>query len=252
MTCILIDDERISLQALEAKIKMVEPNMTILGLYQNPLEALQCIEKEKPSVIFLDIDMPEMDGFTFLKNNPYKEAFVIFTTAYTQYAIEALRAEAIDFLTKPIDITELSAALKRVESKLKTLPPTPSVEKTSLPLPELAPSPLLNRAHKIPIASTKGVQFLHVADIIWLKSDSNYTTLYLSNNKTIVATKNLKDFEEMLLPFGFLRVHHSTIVNTNHIIEYQRGEGGILILTNQQEIDVSKRKKAEVLAYLGL
>ena len=246
MTCILIDDERISLQALAAKIKMVAPEIHITAHYQSPNDALKNIEKERPDIVFLDIDMPEMDGFTFLKNNPYKDAFVIFTTAHAKYAIAAIRAEAVDFLTKPIDINELADAIKRVKLKIETAKNTQHTPPLSIP------APFINIAQKIPIASAKGVQFVPIADIIWLKSEGNYTIFYLSNTKTIIATKNLKDFEELLSPLGFLRVHHSAIVNTAHILTYTRGEGGTLTLTNNQEIDVSKRKKAEVLAYLGL
>ena len=244
MTCIIIDDEKTSILALAAKIKMADPRLEIIGTYLSAEEAMTALATLAPDIAFLDIDMPGLDGLSLLRSQALKGIFTILTTAHTQYMLDGWRAYAFDFLVKPVDVAELAQSLKRVAEKYHE--PIP----TNQPL-SMAP-PFVHLAQKIPITSAKGVQFIPINDIIWLKSEGNYTVFYLSNNKNLVATKGLKAFEALLAPLGFLRVHHSALVNSTHILGYTRGEGGTLQLSYQYEVEVSKRKKSEVLAYLGL
>lgn len=237
-TAILIDDERMSLDVLAIKLRRVAPDVQILAAYDQPEDALVGLRQLRPDVLFLDVDMPRMDGFTLLNQyGPYSFE-VIFTTAHSRYAIEAVRQSAVDFLLKPVSETELVTALHRLEARL-----------TAKAQPILA-WPL--QFQKLPVPSGRGVLFIAIETIIRLESDSNYTTFYCTDRPKIVASRTLREFADILLPMGFLRVHRSAVVNVRHVVEYVRGDGGTLIMADGSEVEVSRREKALVLELLGL
>jgi two-component system LytT family response regulator len=235
---ILIDDERMSLEVLAIKLRSLAPHTDIVATYQSPEEAIIGIRQLKPDVVFLDIEMPQIDGFTLLRHlEPYSFE-VIFTTAYHQYAIEALRLSALDFLLKPIREIELSAALQRLEKKRQN---TPSVL----------------QFNKIAIPSLKGITFVPIEEIVWLESDSNYTVFHLAHPngtqiRKIVASRTLKEFENILTPAQFLRVHRSALINLLRIKEYTRGEGGTVLMDDGSEVEIARSEKKGFLERLGL
>lgn len=246
LKAVLVDDERMSLEVLAIKLRKIAPETVILATFQSPEEAAVSIRQLKPDVLFLDIEMPQMDGFTLLHHlEPYSFE-VIFTTAYNQYAIDAIRQSALDFLLKPIREIELSSALQRLEKKRSIQP----ISSDSLPISSL-------QFNKIPIPSLKGVTFVPIQDIVWLESDSNYTVFHLASlhggaPRKLVASRTLKEFENMLTPAHFFRVHRSALINLLRVKEYIRGEGGTAIMDDGSEVEISRNEKKGFLEKLGL
>ncbi len=238
---IIIDDEPASLKALQLKIGRVSDAIQIKAVFLSAAEAMDQIADLEPDLVFLDIEMPEMDGFRFLEHFRERNFEVIITTAHDQYAIRAVRQSVIDFLLKPVSTTELSAAIERAKQKIK-------VKRKS----EKSAFHKLNaQFDKIPVPSMRGVQFLPVKEILYLVSEGNYTSIFLENKVKIVSSRNLGDYEVLLGDLHFFRIHHSTIINLSHIREYLKGEGGSVILSDHTELDVSKRKKKEFLEHIG-
>jgi two-component system, LytTR family, response regulator len=231
ISAILIDDEKASLVALEAKLMDCEQDIKILATFQNPVEALSQVLRLDADVLFLDVDMPNLDGFGFLNRLPERPFEVVFTTAYNQYAINAIRSEALDFLLKPINQDELSATIAKIIQR-----------KTERNLQNKR-----STLNKISVPTQKGLQFLPKDEIVYVEADKNYTTFFMNNQPAIVVSKTMKEFEKILENIGFFRIHHSTIINLHHIIEYVKGEGGSVIMSNGTELEVSRRRKQEFL-----
>jgi two-component system, LytTR family, response regulator len=240
-TAVIIDDEPLSVEALKLKITSAHSEIEILECFFSSKEAIEKIELIDPDLVFLDIEMPELDGFGFLEKIQDRRFEVIITTAHDAYAIKAVRFSAIDFLLKPIHTNELKEAIERFLEKMNA-----KKVKDKLPLAKLNA-----KFDKIPVPTLRGLQFVPIADILYLHSDGNYTQIYLENKEQIVSSKSLGDYELILERLHFFRVHHSTIINLSQIREYLKGEGGSVILSNGTELDVSKRKKKEFLELIG-
>ena len=238
MKAIIIDDEVSCIESLLAKIELFIPQLKVVKTYILPQEALKEIHKIDVDVVFLDIEMPNMNGITFAKKANLDNTEIIYTTAYQKYAIDAFRVCAFDFLLKPVDRHELLQSVNRLSEKLKQRTPT-NVSK------------LHARYNKITIHTTKGMLFVPMQNILWMESDNNYTTLHLTEGKSIITSRSIGDFELMLLEFDFYRIHQSALINLQHLQEYIKGDGGSVILTNGKEIEVSRRRKADLLALIG-
>jgi two-component system LytT family response regulator len=241
ITAIIIDDEPASSQALAMKISKISEDIEVINCFNSPKEATKNIEKLQPDLVFLDIEMPEMDGFGFLEQFPNRNFEVIITTAHGEYAIQAVRQSAIDFLLKPVNLEELELALVRLRQKITAKTKNDKVVKTKLNA----------QFDKIPIPSMRGLLFLPVKEILYLLSDGNYSTIFLENGQKIVSSRNLGEYENLLYELQFFRIHHSCIINLSHVREYLKGEGGSVILTDGTELDVSKRRKKEFLDMIG-
>ncbi|WP_435356725.1 LytR/AlgR family response regulator transcription factor [Emticicia sp. SJ17W-69] len=241
ITALIIDDEPSSLEALKLKIQKVTSDIEIIGTFYSAKEALNFMEDLAPDLIFLDVEMPEMDGFSFLEQFSTRSFEVIITTAHDEYAIKAVRQSVIDFLLKPVNISELKDAIERLKQKLKAKQKN---EKSSY-------QKLNAQFDKIPIPSMRGLLFVPVKEILYLISEGNYTTILMENSQKIVSSRNLGDYESLLENLHFFRIHHSTIINLSQIKEYLKGEGGSVILSDGTELDVSKRKKKEFLELIG-
>lgn len=238
LRAIIVDDERHSLETTAILIKKFCPDIEVVAELQNPEEAVSCINNEEPDLIFLDISMPKMNGFELLNVLTYKDADVIFTTAYDDYALEGFKQGAVHYLVKPIDAEELVESVQRVKKKKANSKPNNVVNDGLKP--------------KIPISSLNGVELIEVDQIIRCESDGNYTTIVLHQRK-ITVSKTLKEIEKQLIDFPyFFRLHNSHLVNLNQVVKYIRGEGGSVILSNQEEIGVSRSKKMELLDVLGI
>ncbi len=236
MTALLLDDERLALDALRVKLRRVAPDLRILAECQEPARTETLIRQLQPDVVFLDVEMPGLDGFSLLSRFPDPPFEVIFTTAYSEYAVSALRVSALDFLLKPISETELRAALDRLAQKRQA--------------PKAAP--LHAQFNKIAVPSLKGLSFVPVQDIVWLQAESNYTTFHLLNRQKLVASRTLRDFAEILEPLQFVRVHRSSLINLAHLVEYVRGEGGTVRLADGSEVEVARGEKKAFLERIGL
>ncbi|MDP4283699.1 MAG: LytTR family DNA-binding domain-containing protein [Bacteroidota bacterium] len=245
LKAILVDDELPSLQNLEQKLIEFCPDISIIAAIQKPEDAILAIEQNHPDVLFLDIEMPRMNGFKMLEKINEKDFEIVFTTAYNHYAIDALRISAFDYLVKPIAVKELQNSVNRLlETRSKQIP-----EKLEVLRQNLSDSRTQN--DKITISTSEGVEFFEINQIIRIESSSNYSKIYFKDYKSIVVTKLLKDFEEILVPYRFYRIHNSHLINLSYIKRYIRGDGGQVLLQNNDIIDVSRRKKEEFLRLIS-
>lgn len=244
-TAIIIDDESKGRLALREKLATYCPQVKVVAEAANGQEALLLIRHHQPQLIFLDIEMPRMNGFEMLNAIPDKEFQVIFTTAYDQYAIRAIKYAALDYLLKPIDIEELKTAVEKVRSTNEK-----QTKKQFELLQQNIQQPK-SQFTKLAIPTLEGLLFYNISDIIHLEANSNYTNIYLADNSKLTASKTLKDFEELLPADIFFRTHHSHLINLNFIKRYIKGDGGQIELQNGRYVDVSRRKKEEFLKAIG-
>lgn len=241
MKIILVDDELPSLQNLEQKIIEFCPDLSIIGTTQKPEAAIEMIENLKPDVVFLDIEMPRMNGFKMLEEIKEKKFEVVFTTAYNHYAIDAVRISAFDYLVKPISVNDLQSTVGRLfKTRHNKTPEKLDVLRQNL-------SSYRSQHDKISIATSEGVEFIEIKQILRIESSSNYSKIFFMDGKNILVTKLLKDFEEILQPYRFYRIHNSHLINLNYIKKYIRGDGGQVVMENNEVVDVSRRKKEEFL-----
>lgn len=241
LNAIIVDDEKSSLQNLQLKLTEYCPDISVIASSEKPEEAIELIRHHKPDVIFLDIEMPRMSGMRMLDELKDYTGEVIFTTAYAHYAVDAIRISAFDYLVKPVSIGELQNAVARLV-RLKQ-----NGSKERLDIVRQSTSGNKNQEDKIAVPSSEGIEFIEIKGIVRIESSSNYSRVFLTNGKNIFVTKLLKDFEDLLLPYHFYRVHNSHLINMNYIQKYIRGDGGQVVMQNGDTVDVSRRKKEEFL-----
>ena len=242
---VIIDDEAKGRLALKEKIKQYCPGVEVVAEASNGKEGIAAIEMHHPQIIFLDIEMPVMNGFEMLNNISDKNFHIIFTTAYDQYAIKAIKYAAFDYLLKPIDIEELKTAVSKIGSNenLQT--------KNQIQLLQQNMQQPKKHLHKLAIPTLDGLFFYDINDVIYLEANSNYTYIHFQNKTKVLASKTLKEFEELLPGDIFFRPHHSHLINLNYIKRYIKGDGGQIELQNGAFVDVSRRKKEEFLKVIG-
>jgi two-component system, LytTR family, response regulator len=245
LKAILVDDELPSLQNLEQKLMEFCPDIKVIAAEQRPENAITLIEQSRPDVLFLDIEMPRMNGFKMLEHISDTSFDVVFTTAYNHYAIEAIRISAFDYLVKPVAVKDLQITVDRLmKSQAKQTP-----EKLDVLRQNLSDSRTQN--DKVTISTNEGVEFYEISQIVHIESSSNYSKIYFKDGKTMLVTKLLKDFEEMLVPYRFYRIHNSHLINLTHIKKYIRGDGGQVVMQNDEIIDVARRKKEDFLRLIS-
>jgi two-component system LytT family response regulator len=246
LRAILVDDEENALNSLKQKIIQHCSTVEIVAACTVPDDAIEKINLLQPDVLFLDIEMPGINGFGFLQKLDHKNVEVVFVTAYDHYAIKAIRFSALDYLVKPVDLDELKAAVDRATQKRNITIPNQRLE---LLLDQISrPQKSFN---KIAIPTHEGMQFIKVNDIIYLEAHINYTHIFLNENLRYIVSRTIKDFEEILPTETFFRIHNSYIINKDYLEKYIRGEGGQVVLSNGTVLDVAKRKKAEFLKTIG-
>jgi two-component system LytT family response regulator len=243
MKAIIIDDEPKGRNILLQLLTQHFPQIKVVASAAGADEGIRRIDAWKPDVVFLDVEMPGKNGFDMLKELGPIDFKIIFVSAHNHYALNAIKLSAIDFLLKPIDLDDLSKAVQRLNSQ-----PAHSVQQVPHLLQQLQQPK--NSFGKIAIASAAAIEFVNIADIVYCKADNVYTEVYL-NNACITSTKNLKDFDDLLSPHFFFRVHHSYLINMNHIKKYIKGDGGTVIMRNDVEIEVSRRRKSAFLELLS-
>lgn len=247
---ILIDDELISLNGLSKKIKTHCPNVNLLKTFNKPAEAIDELDHLKPDVVFLDIEMPKMNGFNFLEKCKPVSFEVIFVTAYDAYAIDALRVSALDFLLKPVDPAELIAAVQRLEKKLNEKNFYHGLLEQQLQIHEHYRQSS-GQFNKIALPVSTGLEFVNQEDILRIEGENMYSTFYLKNGNKIMISRTLKDVERMVGQWHFVRVHKSSIINLNHVNKYIKGERGRIILSDGSEVEVSRRNKSELMGRIN-
>jgi two-component system LytT family response regulator len=237
ITATIVDDEPYSCESLATLLERYCPDVKVLDICYSAASALKSINEQKPQLLFLDIEMPHMNGFELLEKLPDIDFELVFTTSYDQYAIKAFRFSALDYLLKPIDQDDLRKAVqKAVHSSSHVSPQQIQTLLQKLNHPTLA-------VNKIAIPTLEGLQMILVESIIHCDADRNYTVINTKNKQKIVASRTLKEIEELLEDYPFIRVHHSHIVNLNEVEKYIKGEGGYLLMSNGSNIDVSRSRK---------
>ncbi len=238
---VIIDDEKTSREALKSLLEIYCPDIEIVKMAEGCHSGLQAIEKYHPQLLFLDVQMPDGSGFKLLEHfkNPGFE--VIFTTAYDQYAIQAIKFSALDYLLKPISPDDLVEAISRFKNQAG------NGEKIETLLNNIKSSP--NR-QSIVVNSSDGMHILKVNDIVRCQADDYYTLYYLANNKLLMISKTLKETEELLKDFDFMRIHKSHLVNKNYIKSFLREGGGTIEMVDGAKLPVSRRKKDLVMEYI--
>lgn len=237
---IVVEDEQPSAENLMAIISRHLPQVTVLQWASNETAALQAVEEHKPDLVFLDIELGKSTAFDFLRRIDAIKFKIIFTTAYEDYAIQAIKFSAVDYLLKPIDIEELKSAVKKVVVN----------DKNFENVQNLLKSFQQNKLSKLPIPTREGYLMLPIEDIIYVKSDGSYSRVFVSDGEMIHVSKNLKSFEDALAEHNFVRIHRSYLVNVDRIERYVRGEGGYVVMDNNQTLEVSKRKKDSLVTLL--
>jgi two-component system LytT family response regulator len=243
LKAIIIDDEPYCCESL---ITLLDDSkeVDIVAVCNNGIEGLAAIKKYSPGLIFLDVEMPKMNGFEMLEQLPQVNFEIIFTTSYDQYALKAIRFSAIDYLLKPVDSDELQKAVQKVIQRTKK----PIAEQLEILIQKIHhPSTPIS---KIAMPTMEGLQMIPVDSIVSCEADSNYTILYLNNKMKVIASVTLKEMEELLEEHSFARVHRCYLVNLNKIEKYVKGEGGYLIMSDGSTIDVSRNKKESLLKKL--
>ena len=245
LKAILVDDELPSLENLQQKLGEFCPDINVIATAQKPEEAIRLIEHHQPDVIFLDIEMPRMNGFKMLEEIKEKDFDIVFITAYNHYAIDAIRISAFDYLVKPVPVKDLQNSVNRlINTHRRQIPEKLDVLRQNL-------SNSRSQNDKITIVTNEGVDFYEIQQIIRIESSSNYSKIHFKDGKILLVTKLLKDFEEILTPYRFYRIHNSHLINLSYIKKYLRGDGGQVIMQNDEVIDVARRKKEEFLKLIS-
>ena len=241
---ILVDDELSSLQNLRQKLDEFCPNLQVVAMAQRPEEAMLLIKHHKPDVVFLDIEMPKMSGFRMLEELGDCDFEIIFITAYNHYAIDAIRISAFDYLMKPIAIKELQVAIDRLSKTRFTY------TKEKIDILKTSMGEKKSQEDKIAIPTSDGLEFIPIRHILHIESSSNYSKIYFKDRTPILVTKLLKDFEDMLQPYHFYRIHNSHLINLSYIQKYVKSNGQV-VMQDRTIIDVARRKKEEFLKMIA-
>jgi two-component system, LytTR family, response regulator len=241
---IIIDDEPYCCEILAAMLESDCPDVEVVNICSNASDGLAAIRQHSPDLVFLDVEMPKMNGFEMLEQLASINFHLIFTTSYDQYALKAIRFSAIDYLLKPIDREELNKAVQKVKDRFQVTIP----QQLEILMEKLKQSS--NPVSKIALPTMEGLQMIPIDTIVSCESDDNYTELKLKSGKKLLVTRSLKEIEETLEQHSFIRVHRSYLVNLNEIEKYIKGEGGYLVMSDGTSIDVARNKKEVLLKKL--
>lgn len=243
LKAVIVDDEAKAIQGLAWELSNFEDEIEVVKTFTSPDEGLIYLEKNKIDCLFLDIEMPTMDGFQFLDKLSKKDFAVVITTAYDEYGIKALKNEATDYLLKPIDGDDLENTIVKIKKYHQSKSNSNSAEKFEQIL--LSFNDKFNKK-KITISTDGKLIFLDEHEIVFVESDGNYSSLYLTDGKKIVVTKKLKEVNSLLPEDYFFRIHNSYVVNLNKIKEFYKTDGYV-VLDGNHKIPVSRQRKSEFL-----
>ena len=241
---IIIDDELHCLESLSLLINEFCPEIQLLDQCRSAIKGLEAIARFKPDLVFLDIELPMMNGFELLEQFSTIPFAVIFTTSYDQYAIKAIRFSALDYLLKPIDPKELVMAVKKVQEERHL----PLAEQFQILLKQIQGKN--SGFSKIAVPTAEGFELIPAEQIIYCEANDNYTHFFLKDKTKIIACRILKEIETQIQDFSFfVRVHNSYLVNLNEVTKYVRGEGGYLIMSDGSSVNVSRSRKEALLKH---
>ncbi len=249
MRVIIVDDEITSSQVLEKLIQHYLPALQVIAICNKPNDAIDKISALRPDLVFMDIELPGMTGFDILERINPIHFNIIFTTAHSQYGIKAIQFSAIDYLLKPINIEDLKSAVSRASVLLSD---NQSLERIRILLENIQLLNTNDPFNRIALPTTEGLKFVYTNDIIRCMSSNNYTYIFLTNGEKILISKTLKDVENVFSAHTFCRVHNSHLVNTNYIKKFIKSDTNMIVMTDGAEVEVSRRKKDELLKILNL
>jgi len=242
ITAVLVDDDSNLREGMKVLLSRYAPEIRILGEAENVTDAVSVIDGMNPQVVFLDIQLANGTGFDILEKLTEKngkiESQVVFITAHEQYAIKAFRFSALDFLLKPVDPEELQKVIEKIKNTVKK---RDSFDHIDLLLENIRKK--VDSFKRIALSTTDGIHLFEISDIIRCESTDNYTTFYIKNNKPILISKTLKEYEELLAEHGFERIHQSHLINLAYLKSYIKKDGGYVIMSDNSNLPVSQRKK---------
>ena len=246
INALIIDDEADGRDVLEISLRKYCPEIVVKKVCDSPAQGIQAIKDLRPDLVFLDIQMPQMSGFDVLQHVTPVTFEVIFVSAYDQYAIKAIKFSALDYLLKPLDVDELIHAVQKVKERLKNKNNPHQYQSILDNIQYKA-----DKIRKLAVPSLEGIDLFDTDDIIYCQAEGSYTILYLKGKQRKITSRNLKDFENILVDSGFCRVHNSFLINMMHVQRYIKGEGGYVILSDDHHVDISRRKKDDFLRLLA-
>ena len=243
---IIIDDEVNCIESLQFDLAKNCPEIEIVTACSSPKSGLLAIRQYNPDLVFLDVQMPWMNGFEMLEALGEINFAIIFTTAFDQFAAKAFRLSAVDYLLKPIDVNDLKDAVKKASERIQQETGTANIHNLlhNIKKPEMR--------QRVAFAGREGYEFVEIENIIYANAEGAYTHVFLKDNRKLIISKTLSDIEEMLPAEMFQRIHHSTLVNLSHVTHFLKTDGGYVILDNGDKLVVSKSKRDSVLERLGL
>lgn len=247
MKILIVDDEKPNREGLKLLLAQHCPNVQVVGEAESSEQARRLLNEKDVDVLLLDINMPRENGFDLLDSLPHKKFKTIFVTAYAEYAIRAFKANAVDYLLKPIDEEELVAAIQRCSDQLAK----PINDEQLISVQEQSMNnvsyDLANKSYpkKLTLPHLYGFQIIAIDQIVYMEADGNYTNIHLLDKMKLVITKGIKEFENLLDPEAFFRVHKSALINLNYVKEYSSIDGQIAVMTNGAKVAISRRRLEE-------
>jgi two-component system, LytTR family, response regulator len=241
-TCVVIDDELNSRQALVKKIQLACPSLDVIAECANGSEGITAILSNKPDIVFLDIEMPDMTGLQMIKSLTNRSFQLIFTTAFNQYALDAIKLSALSYLLKPISIEELVEAVSMAQTNIEKQVNVVQIEALMHMMQHREKS---NQLLALSVAS--GIEIINVNEISHMVANGNYTFIHTIDKKQILATKTLKDFDDILPKDQFIRIHNGSLIQLKYIKKYIRSEGAQVEMQDGTKLDVARRRKEELI-----
>lgn len=229
ITALIVDDELHGRENLKTIIELYCSEVKILGIANSAVEAKKLVTIHNPDVVFLDINMPVLDGFDFLADFDQRNFMVVFVSAHEEFGIKALKAGAVDYLLKPINIKELKQTIKKLISILDKNVKSESIQDNE----------------KLVLPASHGFNVFIINDIIRMEAEGCYTKVITMDKKSIIVSRTLKDFEDTLPKEKFCRIHKSHLINLNHIKDYSKISGNLVTMTDGSKVEISRRKSAE-------
>ena len=242
---IIIDDEPSAVNVLTMLLtKYCKNEVEVVATSTSPEEGIELINKHKPDLVFLDIEMPNISGLELLNSFTNPEFRVVFVTAHDTYAVEAFRLCALDYLLKPVDSDDIVRTVMKIRKDIERNQDSLSIQMSQI-------EKLLNNNHsagtKIGIGMADKIVFINIGDIIYCEASGSYTKVFLQDGSKLLSSKSIGSFENMLSHHKFFRIHHSCLINLEQIKEFQRHTGGVVIMANNMQLEVSQRKRKDFL-----
>lgn len=245
LKAMIIDDEKNACENLSQLLNDYKNELEIVAVSTSSVRGLETLRELKPDLLFLDVDMPGMNGIELFEKISDMRCNVIFTTAHNEYAIKAIHMSALDYLLKPIDPEQLAAAIQKAKKKKEA-----SIRFQQYKIFTDRMNRRFSDNSNIALPTMDGLEFINIRDIVRCEADGNYTKVFLSGKNSLLITRSIKEFELLLSDFDFVRVHNSHLINAHRISKYFKGDGGYVTMSDGSSVDVSRSRKEQFLSRL--